>query len=173
MVFQEQSTSSTVVKGALLQTSYLSFFLHTYFLHTGFPPHKFRTKTAQISIKLNKLLKFFTEIWDSSTWQVFSTNIIFDICDKYEVCSFEVLRRKIFLRLCTSTTSTNFLLETSRHLRNRRWASITVSVLTRLALIWCGKLPPLSHSVDNSTSSLASMTMIRGCPEEMAWTNKI
>ena len=62
-----------------LQTSYLSFFTHGYFLHTCFhhtyflhkdlSPHKFTTKTAKILIKLYKL--FFTEIWNFSTWQIF------------------------------------------------------------------------------------------------------
>ena len=41
------------------------------FLHTDFSPHRFRTKTAKISIKLHKLFKFFTEIWNFSTWQIF------------------------------------------------------------------------------------------------------
>ena len=36
-------------------------------------------------MKLHKLFKFFTEIWNLSTWQIFSTNIICDICDKYEL----------------------------------------------------------------------------------------
>ena len=37
-------------------------------------------------MKLHKLFKFFTEIWNLCTWQIFSTNIICDICDKYELC---------------------------------------------------------------------------------------
>ena len=52
--------------GIMIQTSYLSFFLHT-----DFSPRKFRTKTAQISIKLPKLFKFFSEIWNFSTRQIF------------------------------------------------------------------------------------------------------
>ena len=41
---------------------------------------KFRTKTPQISIRLHKLFNFFPEICN------FSTNLIRDICDKYELC---------------------------------------------------------------------------------------
>ena len=59
------------VDGFVVCTSYLSLFLHTDFPHTDFSPHKFRTKTAQISIKCHKLFKFFTEIWNFFTWQIF------------------------------------------------------------------------------------------------------
>ena len=53
-----------------------------------FSHHRFRTKTAEISIKRHKLFKFFTEIWNISTWQNFLhiyIYIIRDIRDKYEV----------------------------------------------------------------------------------------
>ena len=81
--FHNVDTFLTVgqIQALPVQTSYLSFFLHTDFLRTDFPPHIFQTKMAQTSIKLqHRKLKFV------HMGNFFSTNIICDIWDKYELC---------------------------------------------------------------------------------------
>ena len=72
------------IRNGCFQTSYLSFFLHKC------------TFWAQFFLKARKLwqnLPKFPKISQNfSTWQFFSTNMICDICDKYELwISFDVL----------------------------------------------------------------------------------